>query len=299
MEAGVSVSGPRTNPVPEWIVTEPARPRHRGRSWSFSDEWKAHFDSALDRTWGWSLEERVQQFFLETQVDAESCPGMRILDAGCGNGQLTEALAAFGATVVGLDYSSSVFEAEHRRTRPNVHFLQGDLQQIPFSPGSFDLVISNGVIHHTPDAHRCFGELARSVKDNGRLYVWLYKRPDKGLRRTVLYPALDFSRAVVSRLPGPLQSFVVRAYAHGLLARHSVRRKHKDLNYAELVVEAYDLLTPRWRTYHTPVELSGWFHEHGFAPAVLSHWDNPYGFGMVGVKGPAGKTPGVHFGATA
>lgn len=225
-------------------MTEPARPRRSRKSWSFSDEWKAHFDQALDRTWGWSLDERVQQFFLETQVDAAWCRGKRILDAGCGNGQLTEALAAFGADVTGLDYSSSVYEAERRRKRPNAHFLQGDLQQTPFRPGTFDLVISNGVIHHTPDAHRCFGELARSVKANGRLYVWLYKRPDKGLRRTLMYPALDLARAVVSRLPAPLQSLSVRTYAYGLLAMHSVRRKYKGLTYAELVVGAYDTLTP-------------------------------------------------------
>ena len=77
-------------------------------NWSFSRDWSSHFEHDLEKTWGWSVSQRVEQFFLETQADPDSLKGSWVLDAGCGNGQLTEALAGCGANVVGLDYSSSV-----------------------------------------------------------------------------------------------------------------------------------------------------------------------------------------------
>src|SRR5215471_20156096 len=104
--------------------------------WSFSAEWNQHFSSNLDKTWGWTVEERLQQFFLETGVDSDWCKGKLILDAGCGNGQLSECLSRLGANVIGLDYSESVFGAESRRHSPTVHFVQGDLQTPPFQAGT-------------------------------------------------------------------------------------------------------------------------------------------------------------------
>ena len=56
-------------------------------------------------------------------------------------------------------------------------------------------------------------------------------------------------------------------------------------------------MTPQWRRYHTAYELSDWFHKNGFASPVLSHWDNPYGFGLVAIKDSQDATPGIHFGS--
>jgi 2-polyprenyl-3-methyl-5-hydroxy-6-metoxy-1,4-benzoquinol methylase len=109
--------------------------------WSFSDEWREHFNHRETKTWGWTTDERLEQFFLETLTDAEACKGKVILDAGCGNGQLSEHLAALGATVVGLDYSTSVFTAEQYRQQSNVHFVRGDLGNPPFEEGAFDIII--------------------------------------------------------------------------------------------------------------------------------------------------------------
>lgn len=270
-----------------------------GRNWSFSNEWDHHFNAALVRTWGWSVEDRVKQFLLEADVDATWCKGKWILDAGCGNGQLSECLTLLGASVVGLDYSTSVFRAEKARTFSSVYFVQGDLQSPPFGAGTFDLVIANGVLHHTPNTFKTFVEVARLVKPGGRFYVWLYRKPRGFVRRHLVYPAVDLIRMMVSRIPRAPQALIVRMYAVALGGWHRLLGKRDELSWPERVVDAYDTLTPRYRHYHDPLEVSHWFFVSGYASAKITHWDNSDGFGMVAVKEPQTVTPGMNFGKAA
>jgi 2-polyprenyl-3-methyl-5-hydroxy-6-metoxy-1,4-benzoquinol methylase len=79
-----------------------------------------------------------------------------LLDAGCGNGQLSEELSKLAAIVSAMDYSTNVFVAEKFRRSPHIHFVQGDLQAPPFEADTFDSIISDGVFHHTPDTHKTF-----------------------------------------------------------------------------------------------------------------------------------------------
>lgn len=267
-------------------------------AWSFSTQWEYHFDAELDVTWGWSVEDRVRQFLLETDIDRSMCADKLILDAGCGNGQLSEALTALGARVVALDYSAAVAAAEKRRKAPNVHFVRGDLQAPPFDAGTFDIVVSNGVLHHTPDTYKTFVEVAKLVKPGGKFYLWLYRKPEAFFRRCCLYPALDFVRTITCRLPRRLQSLVVKSGALTVIVMHKVLGRYKDRSWSwpEMVVSAYDAFTPRWRHYHTPLEVSCWFFMNGYSCPTITHWDNPYGFGMVATKRPQADTPGVNFG---
>jgi len=272
-----------------------ARPKSH---WSFSSEWDEHFNSELTKTWGWTIEERVKQFFFETEVDPQWCKGKLILDAGCGNGQLSEALTELGATVVGFDYSNSVFTAEKHRKSADVHFVHGDLQTPPFDKDSFDLVISNGVLHHTPNTYRTFVEVSKLIKPGGRFYLWLYRKSENFFKRFFFYPGFDLTRKIVSRMPNSLQKLIVKAYAFALMVLHRILRKYVDLSWPERVVGAYDNLTPLWRHYHTPLEVTYWFFLNGFSSPTITHWDNPYGFGMVAKKEPQTDTPGVNFDKT-
>jgi predicted TPR repeat methyltransferase len=77
---------------------------HMAPNWSFSDEWAAHFDAGVTRTWDWDVQDRLEMFLTEIQMSPEDIRGLVILDAGCGNGFLTEAIASLGATVIGIDY---------------------------------------------------------------------------------------------------------------------------------------------------------------------------------------------------
>src|SRR5260370_40116256 len=56
----------------------------------------------------------------------------------------------------------------------NAHFVQANLFRPPFEPASFDVVISNGVLHHTSDCRGAFRSIARLVKPGGVIVVGLY-----------------------------------------------------------------------------------------------------------------------------
>jgi len=271
----------------------------KNKAWSFSRQWQHHFESDVERTWGWSTAERLEQFLLETQVDREWCEGKLILDAGCGTGTLAEAISLLGAEVVALDYSSSVFHAEQRRKSSQVHFIQGDLQKPPLDQDLFDLAISIGVLHHTPNTYETFVQAAMLVRPGGSFYVWLYRRPEEFYRRYLKYPLFDLARAVISRLPSKPQSLAVTSYARFWQAVHGLLRGGDDIPLSEYVVSAYDDFSPRWRHYHTPFEVSCWFFQNGFSAPTLTHWDNPYGFGCVAQKTRQAKTPGIHYGKGA
>ena len=76
-------------------------------------------------------------------------PGERILDLGCGTGQLTAEIARSGATVTGLDSSLEML-VQARKNYPDMKFVQGDAASFCF-PEPFDAVFSNAVLHWVRD----------------------------------------------------------------------------------------------------------------------------------------------------
>jgi hypothetical protein len=95
---------------------------------------------------------------------------------------------------------------------------------------------------------------------------------------------------LVSRLPSAIQKIIVNCFTIVIFSRYKLSRK--TLDYATLQVDMYDSLTPYWRHYHTPEEVSRWYFESDFGPVRLTHWDSHYGFGVYAVKVPVSKPPG-------
>jgi trans-aconitate methyltransferase len=73
-------------------------------------------------------------------------PGEHILDLGCGDGALTEQLAATGAIVTGVDASSTMLAAARQRTAHGLTFEQQDATALPYHQ-QFDAVFSNAALH--------------------------------------------------------------------------------------------------------------------------------------------------------
>lgn len=119
-------------------------------------------------------------------LDAKSL----VLDIGCGPGRVLGFLARRGVPCIGLDRSRiSVGLAAERYHCPGV---VGDNLRLPLVDGSADVVISDGVIHHTEDPRAAFFENCRILKPGGRMYLavykpsgrypWLYKYPGALIR---------------------------------------------------------------------------------------------------------------------
>ena len=65
-------------------------------------------------------------------------PGARVIDLGCGSGTFTALLARAGFDCVGLDISAKLAAVGHRK-HPQIEFVAGDIERLPFPAASFDL----------------------------------------------------------------------------------------------------------------------------------------------------------------
>ncbi len=96
-----------------------------------------------------------------------------IFDIGCGPGRVLGLLARRGLRCIGIDRSRvSLGLARSRYGRPGA---VADNLQLPLPDEVADVIISDGVIHHTEDPHAAFAENLRVLKPGGRMYLAVYK----------------------------------------------------------------------------------------------------------------------------
>lgn len=97
--------------------------------------------------------------------------GARVLEAGCGLGQVVLALRYHGFDCIGLDYAARTIEVLNKEF-PDTPFHQGDIRSLPYPENSFDAYISLGVIEHfTEGQEEILKEAARVVKPGGLIFV--------------------------------------------------------------------------------------------------------------------------------
>ena len=92
-------------------------------------------------------------------------PGERILDLGCGDGQLTQRIVAGGASVTGVDSSAEMVAAACSR---GVDAQQASAEALPYADASFDAVFSNAALHWVRDQDAMMAEVRRILKPAGR-----------------------------------------------------------------------------------------------------------------------------------
>lgn len=105
--------------------------------------------------------------------------GARLLEIGCGMGTDLLQFARGGARCVGIDLTSrSVEITRHRFALYDTpgNFMLADGEQLPFASDTFDVVYSNGVLHHTPDTAGAIREVHRVIRPGGIAKVMLYHR---------------------------------------------------------------------------------------------------------------------------
>jgi ubiquinone/menaquinone biosynthesis C-methylase UbiE len=106
-------------------------------------------------------------------LDEQVAFGSRVLEVGCGTGQLAVFLSLANCRVVGTDFSMGSlrkgwsFARRHRIA--NLSMMQMNLFSLALRDGAFDYVVCNGVLHHTQDAHAGFRSILRLVCGPGAI----------------------------------------------------------------------------------------------------------------------------------
>jgi SAM-dependent methyltransferase len=120
----------------------------------------------------------LEPFIARYAEFAGSC-GQHVLEIGVGLGTDLVQFARSGAHVTGVDLTEHAVTLVRRRLE--LEGLSGDVrvadaEKLPFEDGSFDLVYSWGVLHHTPDTRSAAAEALRVLRPGGKLCVMLYGR---------------------------------------------------------------------------------------------------------------------------
>ena len=145
----------------------------------FSDIWVDLTDDIyFDQSYAFTKER-----FEKSGVDPVAFfKGKTVLDAGCGSGKFSAAIARFGAKkVIGLDIGEKGLQFAREQTRKVAYgyvleYRKGSLLEMPLADSSVDIVWSNGVIHHTTGYEQCVKEFARVLKPGGTLFLYVNGR---------------------------------------------------------------------------------------------------------------------------
>lgn len=307
--AGCGSGAPIRNGIPR-LVELNARGRvqvdeHTRTSFSF--EWKLHRPE--DGTWGMTVDERTKWYFLNgVGLQLDEVPGLRVLDAGCGNGSSTLGIARLGALCVGIDLSTGLEKVTEYLTESDrglaALYVQGNLVDAPFAPETFDVVFSAGVLHHTPDTRRAFLALAPLVKPGGRFYVWLYRH------ERLVTPIVNTLRVGTTRLPPRMFLAVALAMAPAFqlftwTMNATGIRQYRRMSWRASALALLDIFGARYAHTHTYEEVTRWYLAEGFDAPRLCGLERR-GFGVCGRKrfhnvqeGPncieeAKETPAAH-----
>jgi ubiquinone/menaquinone biosynthesis C-methylase UbiE len=159
---------------------------------------------------------RYRQHYVEQMIASLRLPsGSRVLDVGCGPGELIMSLLKQGYEVRGIDISQGMVDEANRTVRENGFadrglIALGDIERLDFEDGYFDVVVAAGVIEYQKQDDPALAEMNRVLKPGGHMilnvtnkyaystlfetpYRWLKKR---GATRSVL---ASLKRTVATR----------------------------------------------------------------------------------------------------
>ncbi|HXE90419.1 MAG TPA: methyltransferase domain-containing protein [Terriglobales bacterium] len=196
--------------------------------------------------------------------------GMRVVDLGCGTGDLTRVLheRLRAAKTIGIDRSAAMLEKATKLAGGGLAFRQGEIAEFA-EEDAYDLVFSNSALHWVPDHPALFRRLARALAPGGQLAVQMpdmYRHPSHLVAAEV---AQEFQRelggyvhreyvleppeykAILENAGLREQRIEVRFYDHELASREDVVEWVKGtllVPYKErLGLEAYERFLARYR----------------------------------------------------
>jgi SAM-dependent methyltransferase len=124
------------------------------------------------------LRRRAERSEFAKLIDRAIPGDARIVEIGCGTGQMSLYLASANRIVIGADLTRASLrlgvDAARRFDLDQVQFIETDLHHPGLRAGAFDVVYSSGVLHHTPDPRAAFASIVRLARPGGMIVVGVY-----------------------------------------------------------------------------------------------------------------------------
>jgi ubiquinone/menaquinone biosynthesis C-methylase UbiE len=152
------------------------------RQWNHNPVGSQHARESQPHTLDWFLEVEKHRYgayapWMPSVMEFSQHAGQDVLEIGGGIGTDLAQFAAHGAKVTDVDLAAGhlrLAEENFRLRGLGGRFIHQDAESLPFPDESFDLVYSNGVLHHTPNTRAVVSEIRRVLRPGGRVIVMLY-----------------------------------------------------------------------------------------------------------------------------
>jgi SAM-dependent methyltransferase len=122
-------------------------------------------------------------------------PTDKLLDVGCGTGLFSSLANATGAGVTAIDASEALIE-EAKKRAPAIKFMTGEMEELPFIDGVFDVVCGFNSFQYAADTRNALAEAKRVLKDKGKLVAMVWGNKED-------CEAATYLKAIGSLLPPP------------------------------------------------------------------------------------------------
>jgi uncharacterized protein YbaR (Trm112 family)/SAM-dependent methyltransferase len=273
---------------------------------NFSREWQEYRWSG-NSYWQATPEHMMRCMRYVLGFDQHSFDQKLILDVGMGIGGIADGVThAAQCEVIGMDLGYAADAAWHYfGGNPRLHLVQASLFAPPFRHQTFDVVYSQGVLHHTYSTEAAFQSIAKLPKSkSGMLCVWVYSHERENVTwfRRFLMSIEKAARPMVARLPGWIQTALLLPTLPLYMMYQNLYRRPKfgsknmaRYGWNEALHAARDRLTPPFAHRHTYEEVAEWFRSQGYGELELLR-DEPLPAGIpdnfplaVGIRGIRGE----------
>jgi len=192
------------------------------------------------------LRARAERSEFARLIDRAIPSNARVVEIGCGTGQMSLYLAHADRVVVGADLTRESLrlgvEAARRFELDQVQFVETDLHHPGLRAGAFDVVYSSGVLHHTPDPSAAFARMVRLARPGGIIVLGVYN--------------------AFARIPLRARRFVARMSGYRFIPCDPVLRD-RESEPARRKAWVRDQYQHPEEHRHTLAEVQGWFAENG------------------------------------
>ncbi|NND76943.1 MAG: class I SAM-dependent methyltransferase [Flavobacteriales bacterium] len=177
---------------------------------SFGEEWKKFQDFDKDTI------DRIGIEYFDILLPHLDRSKTYLGDFGCGTGRWSKFLSDKVLEIEAIDPSEAIYSAAKLLApNENIRLSKTSIDVLPFRDGSFDVVISVGVLHHIPDTEKAMRSCVEKVKMGGHCFFYLYYNLEgESAINRMIFKIVTIFRRIISRSPSRLKKLICDLIAY-------------------------------------------------------------------------------------